>query len=67
MQLHIVYSITVSLVVTAFSKLAQFFQYFLHTIVVPRPLRPLSLFTHEEKGVLEFERTFVKVFFSNLD
>ena len=67
MQLHIVYSINISLVVTGFFKLAQFFQYFLDTIVVPRPLRPLSLFTLEEKGVLEFERTFVKVFFSNLD
>ena len=32
MQLLIVYSVNVSLVVTAFSQLVQFFKYFLHTI-----------------------------------
>ena len=34
MQLLIVCSVNVSFVVTAFSELAQFFSYFLHTIVV---------------------------------
>ena len=30
--------------------------------VVPRPRRPLSLFTHEEDIALKFQRTFVKMF-----
>ena len=31
-----------------------------------RPLYPLSSFTREEDGALEFDRTFVKVFFSQI-